>query len=439
MKRSLVGSPVRAASASTGLRGRARGVIGALVALPLVASCGGAKPDAGAATPTASAPPADAPGRAKKIAEAYAAFSFEACHTGEDCGALFAKSVSEETSGAAAWNPRGHMDSPDPEWIPEWGRLQTGPEGARYTFAALALAATRKSWARACTESHAAFAKRLDARLADLEPKLARIRMSPNPYDRIGDILALQPEKPQKGALGEFTPGSDAVRYTWEAALYDAFNETGRTFVYAFDGYAPSEELVAVMRPRQGQDYERDAYCIDAAKGLVPNAPALPDTSSWDAEVREMVRPAIGIDREALVKERRGQLALQVKAKFANAMSKNPSLPEGIRELSVGTVTKFVRNGKAASVVVTQLREEKKANPDGTQKTVKIDETSSVEFADWPSGVVLDPGDSLSFYGAEKTVKDTVIKSTPELEHLSRQRTVDGRHVTSVVTKAAGK
>jgi len=408
-----------------------------LVVLPLFAGCSGA-PRA-TDTPASTAPAPDAPGRAKKVADAYAAFSFEACHTGEDCGAALAQSVNEKTSGPDAWNPRAHLDTLDVDWIPEWPRLPTGPEGAKYTFAAMALAATRKSWATACTKFYDAYAKDLDKRLAELEPKLVRIKTSPNPYDRIGDLLKIEPEKPRKDALGEFTPGSDAVRYAWEVALYDAFFETNRIFVYAFDGYAPSAELVAMMRPRQGRDYERDAYCLDASKGLVPNAPVLPDTSSWDGEVREMVKPAIPIEREALVNERRGQLALQVKAKFGGAALEHPSLPPGIREISVGTVTRFERNGKAASVVVTQLREEKKPNTNGTEKTVKVDETSSVEFADWPSGVILSPGDSVSFYGAEKTVKDTVISSTPTLEHLSRQRTVEGRHVTSIVTKATGK
>jgi hypothetical protein len=421
-------------------RAKNRATRGLALAMPLllwsVAACGGRATEPGPDVP--SKPRADDSGaRASAVGDTFKKFVYTQCASKEDCPSVFARAAGQDASGRA-WNPRAHMDAPDPAWLVEWYRLPSGEDNARYVYAALALGAVRRSWAEHCDQAYGAYRKDLDARLGELEPKLARLSIEPNPYDRIGGVLALEPDKPKKGdALGEFVKGSDPVRYAYEAALYDAFNDTNRTFVYAFDGYAPSDALVETMKPRQARDYERDAFCLDAARGAIPGVDPLPDTSSWDGEVREMVRSAIPTPQKAAVEARRSQLVLQVRAKFKNAMTRTPSLPTGIREISVGTVTAFERNGRAARVTVTQTREDRKT-VDGISRLQKIDEISTVDFKDWPSGVILDPGDSVSFYGAELTVKDTIIKSTPELEHLSRQRTVDGRHVTKTVTKSGG-
>jgi hypothetical protein len=48
---------------------------------------------------------------------------------------------------------------------------------------------------------------------------------------------------------------------------------------------------------------------------------------------------------------------------------------------------------------------------------------------------VLEPGDSVSFYGAELSVKEVIMKSTPELEHRSREYKIEGKHVTKLTAK----
>ncbi len=66
---------------------------------------------------------------------------------------------------------------------------------------------------------------------------------------------------------------------------------------------------------------------------------------------------------------------------------------------------------------------------------MKIDETATATFEDWPSGVTLETGDQVSFYGAELSAKELILKSTPELEHKSRTYQLEGKHVTKITNK----
>src|SRR5262249_30570307 len=152
---------------------------------------------------------------------------------------------------------------------------------------------------------------------------IATKNRDPNPYDRLSGLLSIEPSKIEKSKMNEFAPGSDAVRYRWEVALFDAFEETKRTFVYTFDGHAPSDELIAVMHPRQPKEYEADAFCALAAAGKVADVPALPSTSSWDSGIRGMVRQVVPDDRQSQLEKRRSELADVTRAKFAKAKVPN--------------------------------------------------------------------------------------------------------------------
>ncbi len=390
-----------------------------------------------------SEPQADAPPTSRgsvdatRLVEVYNGFSFGNCQSGDDCPRVFAKAAGVDLGASGkqpAANPRRSMKSPDPAWIPEWDRLPGDEAGAHYAYEALALAAVQRSWAASCDAAYAAHEKSIDEELATLDRGIAEKNRDPNPYDRLAGLLALEPAQPKKGALGEFVAGSDAVRYRWEAAVFEAFEDTARTFVYTFDAYAPDDALLETMRPRQPRAYERDAFCLDASRGAIANVKPLPDTSAWDADVRGMVRFAVPAERAKEIAERRRQLSVQVRAKFAKTKIPDPKLPTGIREITLDRVTAFERDGKRATVTAVSTREEKSG-----AKTVKIDDTATAAFADWPSGVILAPGDAVSFYGAEVRVKDTVIRSTPELEHLSRASALEAKHVTKIVTKGQTK
>lgn len=391
------------------------------------------------------ATPADAPAAARptprvdagRLAEVYSSFSYGNCQSGDDCPAVFAKAVGADLGPSGKRpgpNPRATMKNPDPGWLPEWGRLPESEAGAHYTYEALALAAVQRSWSHACDEAYRSYKKEADERLAALDRAIAEKNRDPNPYDRLGALLSLEPDKPKKESLGEFVKGSDAVRFRWEAAVFEAFEDTARTFVYSFDAYAPSEALVATMRPRQPEKYERDAFCLDASTGKIPGVKPLPDTSAWDADVRGMVKLAVPPARAQAIEQRRKELSTQVRLKFQKVMLPDPKLPPGVRELELTNISRFERDGRAAIVTSTTTREERAGG-----KTIKIDETRQTTFADWPSGVILAPGDSVSFYGAETRVKDTVIRSTPELEHLSRETALEAKHITRLTTKGQTK
>lgn len=363
--------------------------------------------------------------------DVYRAFGYLACKQGESCAKTFAGRVGVDlgANGAApAANPRSTLDNPDPVWIPEWARLPASREGAHYAYEALALAAIHKSYRAECEKAYVAYDKDLTARLDKLDKAVAALNRDPNPYDRLGGLLKLEPPKPDKSRMHPFAEGTDPVRYRWESAVFEAFEDTKRTFVYAFDGYAPSDALLSVMHPRQPREHELDAFCIMAAKGSIGGIAPLPDTSSWDSGVRSMVKKFVSDDRSAQISRRRAELADVVRAKFAKVKVPNPQLPPGVREITVGKIQSFSRDGKKAIITSVIVREDR-VGP----KLVKVDDNATAVFDDWPSGVVLNPGDGVSFYGAETSVKEVVLKSTPELEHKSRQYQLAAKHVTKVV------
>ncbi|NUP14145.1 MAG: hypothetical protein HOW73_49560 [Polyangiaceae bacterium] len=367
------------------------------------------------------------------IPDVYRAFGYNACRAGDNCARTFSVRVGVDlgTSGTnAVDNPRAQIKNPDPEWIPEWSRLPEGKAGAHYAFEALALAAIHKSYRADCDKAYAAYDRDLTARLDKLDKDVAAKNRDPNPYDRLAGLLSLEPPKPDKSRMHAFAEGSDPVRYRWETAVFEAFEDTKRTFVYGFDGYAPNDALLGVMYARQPKDFEQDAFCMMAASGKVAGIAPLPDTSSWDSGVRSMVRLYVPDERAQQIRRREGELADVTRAKFAKVKVANPQLPPGVREMSLGKVESFSRDGKKAIVTSLVTREEQQGS-----KRIVSDDRATAMFDDWPSGVVLEPNDSVSFYGAEVAVQELQLKSTPEVEHRSRQYQLDGKHVTKIVSK----
>jgi hypothetical protein len=363
----------------------------------------------------------------------YKSFGFASCRAGDNCARTFSIRAGADIGDKGANkvpNPRASLSNPDPLWLPEWSRLPTGDAGAHYAYEALTLAAVHRSYRAECEKAYDGYAKDLTARLDKLEKEVAAANREPNPYDRLGALLKLEPPKPDKSRMHDLAEGADPVRYKWEVAVFEAFEDTKRTFLYAFDGYPPSDTLLGVIHPRLPKDQELDAFCLAAATGKVAGVPALPDTSSWDAGVRAMVRRFVPEERASALERRRGELADVVKAKFAKVKVPNPQLPPGVREMTLGKIESFARDGKKAIVTSLVKREDKVG-----AKLVKSDDTATAVFEDWPSGVVLEPGDAVTFYGAEINVKELIIKSTPEVEHKSRTYQLEPKHVTKIVAK----
>jgi hypothetical protein len=421
--------------------GARRSVCVAAVAAALAASgCGGASVGASSSEEAgaASAVDIEKAKRARAIEETFAGFGFEDCTTDPSlCADEFARRAGADLHAPTGYSPRATLaKNPDPTWLPEWDRMPASTPRAPYAWRALTLAAVNKSYAARCNEAYERFAKEQSRLEKGLGHGIAKVNREVNPYDRLAMMLALEPAKaPTSGKLGEFAPGSDALRYQWEVAVFDAFEDTQRTFLYLATGHAPSEDLLGTMRPRQAPDYERDAYCIDAMRGLVPGVPAMPDLGSAFDEVRGMVKAVVPEERVASIEKRREDLTSVVRAKFQKTRVKNPSLPPGVRVLTMARVEMFERDGRAAKVRVTVTDESVRVEPNGQRKTVKVDETATASFADWPSGLVLEPGDTITFFGAESSEKITIIKSTPELEHKSRQTVLEAKHLWKAHTK----
>jgi len=391
----------------------------------------GCEPDA-PETPTA-APVDENKAKLSAVKAVYDAFDYRTCRPATNCARTFSMRVGldlGESGQNPLPNPRNVLSNPDPTWLPEWSRLPASDQGSHFAFEALTLAAIHKTFRAACEKAYGDLDRDLTSRLAALDKQIAEKNRDPNPYDRLAGLLAIEPEKPHKGAMNELVAGSDAVRDRWEGALFAAFEDTKRTFVYAFDGYAPSDELLAVMHPRQPKDYEMDAFCVAASEGKIAGVPALPDTSSWDAGVKSMVKRFVSDERAAAIAKRRAELADVTRAKYAKVKVPNPQLPPSVREITIAKVTAFSRDGRAATVSSVVTKEER-VGP----KTVKIDETATATFEDWPSGVTLETGDQVSFYGAELSAKELILKSTPELEHKSRTYQLEGKHVTKITNK----
>lgn len=360
-----------------------------------------------------------------RVAKTYADWGFSSCDGESDC----AKTFAERAGVTRKDNPKGVIANPDADWIPEWSKLPETSEGAHFTYEALVLAATNKTYRARCEAAYTDWAKALDADVSDVRAVLAREANDPNPYDRISALLALRPAKdPAKPS--EWTKGSDPARFDVECGIFDAFEATNRTFVYTVGGFAPTDSILAAIHRREAPSDERDAFCLAASRGEIDGLPKLPVPEGTD-EVKAMVRAVVDPDAAARIDQRRKDLKEQTRLKFEKGKVANPSLPPGVRSISDGSVTAFLRDGQGAEVSLKTTVET--TLPSG--KVERVDEVMKVTFADWPSGVNLDLGDTMSFYGVDVSVKETLLDDTSKKHHLSRESKVTGKHVMRIATK----
>lgn len=377
-------------------------------------------------TPEPRTLPSDAPAKAdfSRVEKTYASWGFSSCEDEPDC----AKAFAERAGVTRNDNPKGVIANPDPTWIPEWSNLPDTREGAHFTFEALVLAATNKTYRARCEAAYADYAKTLDAEIADVRAVVAREANDPNAYDRISTLLALRPAK-DPSPPSEWLKGSNAARFDLESAIFDAFEATNRTFVYTVGGFAPTDAILGAIHRREPTSEERDAFCLAASRGEIDGLPKWSPPDGTD-EVKAMVRAVVDPDAISRIEQRRKDLAEQTRLRFEKGKIPNPSLPPGVRSISDGSVTGFVRDGQGAEVSITTRVEA--TLPGG--KIERVDEVMKVTFADWPSGVVLDLGDTMSFYGADVSVKETVLDDTSKKHHLSRESKVAGKHVMRIAT-----
>lgn len=364
------------------------------------------------------------------VARAIDSWTFSSCGQQPDCVDRFAALAGESKIGPESPNPRAAMANPDAAWLTGWDQLPSGRDRTRFTYAALALMAHNRSYANACDAAYAKVKSGIDARLAKAEKAIADTKAQPNPYDRITALLALRPPSdPPKPT--PFTEGSDAARLAIELGIFDGFEATNRTFLYLIGGFAPKESLANALSTRDPA-VERDLFCLEAMAGKISGVPPYPEPGPEFAAVRGVVSEVVPDARAKIAQRRKPELAEVAKKQLEKAMAKNVGLPPGVRVMGAGKIVRFERDGRGAKVGMTTVTETR----DGAGKVTKIDETISATFPDWPSNLVLDLGDTITFYGVEDKLKETVIKSTPTLEHKSREITASGKHLVRVNTKS---
>lgn len=216
----------------------------------------------------------DAAGLEKSVAATYATWSFESCKNFE-CINAFQKEAGVKTWTDAGtyvfkYNPRNGKN-PDPTWLPGWDKLTTDEHAnqADEVYQALILAASHKTWIERC---HADYDK-IDPGLRETDKKLIaeidRAKAIKDPYAKIAALLALRgsvPKGDKDGVVKRLTETVGA-RVQLEAAIQDAFKETGREYLYWIQGFRPDESFLREYRPRHSKEEERDLYCSYAMRG----------------------------------------------------------------------------------------------------------------------------------------------------------------------------
>lgn len=347
----------------------------------------------GAAEGTGSADGAN--GARFDLAGAYAAWTFESCASAHapSCGAAFAARAGDPHH--AGQNPPHERDprsepNPDPVWLPGWETLPSGANHADVVYAALAAAASEKTYLADCNRRFDDYFRDQSSRLAAVQSKIDAALARSNPYDRLqalGDI-----ERPAR------TKPADAATYALETAMAKAYLEAGRAVTYGERNLKPKVDL----RPLFDEETERDLFCS-------ANAPTL----DLDDAARAAVKPLY-------TKERLDALAASVRAANEEtatffAMKGAPRPPSHLG----GTVKTAEKRG--STWVVTLYEEAEGVHEDRSRcvaitlvtarcptVNTKTETTTHLVFTDLPDTAAFAPNDAVSVRG---TVADTKSKT----------------------------
>lgn len=210
----------------------------------------------------------------KSVAETYAKWTWESCKNFE-CVNAFQKaagvsSFSDKGGYVFKYNPRNGKN-PDPAWLTGWDKLSNDEHAntADETYQALVLAAAQKSWIARC---HADYDK-IDPGLRESDAKLSgavtKAKAIKDPYAKIAALLALRetaPKAAKDDTVGRLT-ATVGARVELEAAIQDAFKESGREYLYWVQGHQPDDSFMSGYRARRSKEDERDLYCSRSIHG----------------------------------------------------------------------------------------------------------------------------------------------------------------------------
>ena len=368
------------------------------------AAAGGASSDAGEAT-----------------ARAYASWTYASCGPKEWCGVKLAAAAGirpDGQRGGALENPKPGMTNPDPEWLPGWSSLRDDEDGARDVFEALSLAAMNRTWWAACRKAYGAAKKDMDERVARARSLVRAAQAVEGPYERLGALLALPTRAsgvPPKE--GELAPGFGPAAFETEQAIVEAFRAQDRLWLLEKEGLALSAAAREALAPRWDPSLEEKAFCGAAARHGLGELPPLPRPgSTLSAAVVEAVKPVLTGEDEEILAKRRGERSASARQALSPGAAR---APEGLRQWSSNEgeeITSFTVRGGVVEVVLfrratfhqsigdTCVNGRGVILPCPTMQVTK-DETRVATFDAWPSGLTLQKGDRIHFYGVSESSK----------------------------------
>ncbi len=167
-------------------------------------------------------------------------------------------------------NPRALTANPSPKWIPGWQQLSPEKNATRAQMI-FARAAANRFWSNQCDRSYEKYSEKLDARMAVVKQKLAKIADEKSVYVRLAALVAMSEssryDKYQHGTSSSFSQGLDAVQYEIARATVEAFHEAG--LYWLFDYSRLGTGLEKHLMPRPPKKLERELYCFVASEGAI--------------------------------------------------------------------------------------------------------------------------------------------------------------------------
>lgn len=405
------------------------------------------------------------------VAQTFKSWTFESCKD-YDCVGKFrsAAGISEyKDAGTYVYyfNPRRAMENPDSTWLTGWNALPSDEHAneADKVYKALVLAAGNRTWVDRCHADFDAIAKEADAAYGKTKSAIDKARSSSDVYARINALIALR-EATEKTDGGDYV--SNYVNkvgslYDVEVALKKAFDESGRDYLYAIEGFAP--RAGAALRPRDTLEKERDMYCLRAyssGTSRTPEAVQKPGSAYFDGGATAVKAVFDDEERAALEKGREDLESRAVASLTPGAFQKVgvESVADGKGEIPGHPklayferdklpITKVKKDGHKWVVELTrhdegtfpydcvQTNRISQILDDGTIVYQEIckdgketwDVSITVTISDLPEGVTLEVGDEITFYGKVlsrtekkndkgKTLHTYEEKASLDLEHL---------------------
>jgi len=382
----------------------------------------GSAADPAAGNGTATGNDAATAAMVRGVLTQYAGWTYATCRGTGRCERQFAEAAGLSLGEGEFANPRGlPMPNPDPEWIPGWDKIPNFERGWVDVIHIMQQAASNKTWVAACNAQYEIFKAEVDEEVANARARLKPVLAMTDDAQRIRALLSLRRELDVGDA--SVPPTSAAAAFEIEAAIIDGLRQANKLWLLEAKGLLPSEAARRSLLPRWEAALEPRAFCYEARNGWQDTLDALPPNDQAgqfastqyikpvfsDAELTELER--LQAERELIA-----QRALDATS-TAVAPDRNAERIR-LRTLSLTGDThliSFSRKGEGAVVQAVSRRRYNRSIGEtcrtrGTGAivpcpimAVNVVETTTIRFAAWPTGVVLEAGDELGYFTSAET------------------------------------